>query len=270
MLIKETKVNLSILEKLDQAVYLTQEEAEVKPIAIPVREMSRLGEGVTMVRFADVERLAEDSQVSYIDAVAAIAEASEVDVDKITVAVDEATIIEYPGVLDELNNIVVSPISDNDEIYQLCESILSEGKVGEIGAKMMGLGAIGTGLGSASSSYGSKKNIDRLNNGDHLSRTYLMITGVGDDIERVSNASIKVGSALYFGDKIYDHFKNKPKNVIAKAIAALRKKYHRIMTKAASASDKTLAGKLKNAGGKILIIIDKLLKKLQQGANNLG
>jgi activator of HSP90 ATPase len=119
MLIKESYINkANVINQLNEAVYLDESESMIQPVTIPVREMSRLGEGVTMVRFADVERLAEDSQVSYMDAVAAIAEASEVDASKLTVAVDEADLIVDPSLLDEMTNIVVAPLSESSLAYQ--------------------------------------------------------------------------------------------------------------------------------------------------------
>lgn len=121
MLIKESQLmvqNVNPISLLDEATFITESEAMVQPIAVPVREMSRFGEGATMVHFADVERLAEDNQFTYMEAMAAIAEANQIDASKMTVAVDEADLIVDPSLLDEMANVVVAPLSENSLAYR--------------------------------------------------------------------------------------------------------------------------------------------------------
>jgi hypothetical protein len=87
----------------------------------------------------------------------------------------------------------------------------------------------------------------------------------------IGGTSFKIGAGLFVGDKLYDHFKNKPKNAISKGIASLRKLMAKLKNKMASNS---ILPKQKNmlqkAVNKIGEVIDKLLAKLQRGANKLG
>ena len=109
---------------LDEAVYLDESESLINPATVPVREMSRLGEGVTMVRFDDIAALAESHGADYIDAMVAVAEASGVDPEKMAVAVDEADIITDPDLVLELANVVVAPLSEDSlAMRYVCECI---------------------------------------------------------------------------------------------------------------------------------------------------
>ena len=290
MLIKESQSvkKSSILDQLNEAVYLTEEESSIHPAEISVYEMSRLGEGSAVVSYNDVERFAESNNISFYESLSAIAEASKVDTSKLTIAVDEADLIADPTMVQEMSYVVV-PVSEKDPMYQVCseavdkfiesgddsllEALVNEGKAGTAGKIIAGLGLLSTGAGAAGGVKTLKDIKQGIDDGNGVRQS--VVDNAGKGVASIGlgiggMAAMHVGGALYVGDKIYDHYKNKPKNVIAKAIAALRKKYHRIMTKAASASDKTLAGKLKNAGGKILEIIDKLLAKMQEGANKFS
>ena len=109
---------------LDEAVYLDESEALINPTTVPIREMSRLGEGVTMVRFDDIAALAESHGADYIDAMVAVAEASGVDPELMAVAVDEADIITDPDIVLELANVVVAPLSEDSlAMRYVCECV---------------------------------------------------------------------------------------------------------------------------------------------------
>lgn len=104
---------------LNESVYLDESESILSPMAVPVVENARIG--ACVVAFDDVERLAEDHGVDYIDAMVGIAEANEIDMDHLAVSVPEWKIIADPEVVNELSNVVVSPISSDHPIYELCE-----------------------------------------------------------------------------------------------------------------------------------------------------
>ena len=258
MLIKESHINkTNVINQLNEAVYIDESESKVQPVTIPVREMSRLGEGVTMVRFADVERLAEDSQVSYMDAVAAIAEASEVDASKMTIAVDEATIIESPEVLDELANVVVAPISDNDVIYQFCEAVtdayLESGDESVLEA-VLDEGILGDLKDDVK--WSAKATKKSWQTHGIKAPYYNFKTNAKTDIRTIKG--------------LYNKFKDRPRNVIAKKIASLRKIYAKWMEKAKIEKDAKIASVFKKAGHALMTVIDKLLQAMQRGANKLG
>ena len=279
MLIKESqllKQSKDPIAMLDEATFLSEEESKVQPVTIPVREMSRLGEGVTMVRFADVERLAEDSQVSYMDAVAAIAEASEVDASKLTIAVDEADLIVDPSLLDEMTNIVVAPLSESSVAYQyvaecidawadmdaenadeLLEAALVEDT--ELKAFAEGLDEVKTKAAEV-----AEKGKEAAGQAAEAAKE-----AGGKAVQFAKdNPKTVVGGALAAAGvaaAIYKASNNKPKSWIGQKIAALRNVYAKWMKKAQNA-DASVAGRIKAAAGKIMAIIDKLMAKLQNAA----
>ena len=103
---------------LNEATYLDENEAIIRPQTIPIAENSRIG--AYTVRFDDVHRLAESHGTSYLDAVVSIAESSGVDPAYLKVAVDEAEIICNPDVVLALpeNSVVVAPLSENSLAFQ--------------------------------------------------------------------------------------------------------------------------------------------------------
>lgn len=127
MLITESQLNRSVETTgfqgiLDEAVYLSETESALNPIAVPVVENTRIGAAV--VNFSDVERLAEENGLDYFEAVESIAEANEIDMDSVAVAVDEARIIMDPAIIDECHNVVVRPISEQSDAYVFVDLML--------------------------------------------------------------------------------------------------------------------------------------------------
>jgi hypothetical protein len=286
MLIKESQLQsrLDPMSMLAEATFLSEEESRVQPVTIPVREMSRLGEGVTMVRFADVERLAEDSQVSYMDAVAAIAEASEVDVDKMTIAVDEADLIVDPSLLDEMTNIVVAPISENSLAYRYVSECIDAwanmDDTAEVDAMLEAalvedsdLEAFCEGLASDYRDGADKKFIDQEN--EDVRKPNTLAGKAGQVAAGVANAVSKnkgtvaaaggLATALAVGAAALKKANGKPKSWIGQKIASLRNIYAKWMKRAQN-SDASVAGRIKAAAGKLMAIIDQLMAKLQKAA----
>lgn len=68
--------------------------------------------------------------------------------------------------------------------------------------------------------------------------------------------------------KLVQAYRNKPRSVIAKKIASLRRVYSRWMEKAQSSREPGIAAKLKKGAAQILQVIDKLLEVLQKRADN--
>jgi len=290
MLIKESQLQsrLDPMSMLAEATFLSEEESKVQPVTIPVREMSRLGEGVTMVRFADVERLAEDSQVSYMDAVAAIAEASEVDASKMTIAVDEADLIVDPSLLDEMTNIVVAPLSENslaykyvaecidawagmddtDEVDTMLEAALVEDSDLEAFIEAEEIKA----LPAPKEDKNPPVAVDQPKEKGTFGKAADAVKGAaGKAVQFAKDNPKALGGAalatagLGLGYKILKSADGKPKSWIGQKIAALRNIYAKWMKKAQN-SDASVAGRLKAAAGKLMAIIDKLMAKLQKAA----
>ena len=105
---------------LNESVYLNESESILSPMAVPVVENARIG--ACVVAFDDVERLAEDHGVDYIDAMVGIAEANQISMDHLAVSVPEWKIIADPEIVNELSNVVVAPISSQNPVYQFCEA----------------------------------------------------------------------------------------------------------------------------------------------------
>ena len=114
----QLRMNSDPMAVLNEATYLDENEALIRPQTIPIAENSRIG--AYTVRFDDVHRLAESHGASYLDAVVAIAESSGVDPAHLKVAVDEAEIICNPDVVLALpeNGVVVAPLSENSLAFQ--------------------------------------------------------------------------------------------------------------------------------------------------------
>ena len=105
---------------LNESVYLDESEAVVSAKAIPVVENNTIDAFV--VRFNDVSTFAEDHGVSYEDAMNVIAESNNIDVNDLAVAVKETTIMANPSIVNELCNVVVTPIPETDSMYQFTEA----------------------------------------------------------------------------------------------------------------------------------------------------
>ena len=123
MLIRSNQLTLNEATSiLDSGVYLTEAEAALNPVAVPVLENQRLG--VCTVSYNDIQRVCEDYGCYSEDALYAIAEASNVDIDHIAVAIDESDIILDPSIVNEFPQYVVKPLSENSLAYILCETSL--------------------------------------------------------------------------------------------------------------------------------------------------
>ena len=105
---------------LNESVYLDESESITSAKAIPVVENTNIGAYV--VRFNDLSCFAEDHGVSYEDAMNSVAEANSIDIDHLAVAVKETTIMANPGIVNELANVVVTPLPKTDSMYQFTEA----------------------------------------------------------------------------------------------------------------------------------------------------
>lgn len=124
MLIRSNQLTLNESTSiLDSGVYLTEAEAALNPVAVPVLENQRLG--VCTVSYNDIQRVCEDYGCYNEDALYAIAEASNVDIDHIAVAIDESDIILDPSIVNEFPQYVVKPLSENSLAYIFCESAIT-------------------------------------------------------------------------------------------------------------------------------------------------
>ena len=111
MLFKQSDLSSNPIQEanniLNESVYLDESESITSAKAIPVVENTNIGAYV--VRFNDVSCFAEDHGMNYNDAMKSIAESNGID-------------MANPGIINELNNVVVTPIPKTDAIYQFTEA----------------------------------------------------------------------------------------------------------------------------------------------------
>ena len=105
---------------LNESVYLDESESILSAKAIPVVENSRIGAYV--VKLEDIATFAEDYGMNYNDAMNAVVESNDIDMDHLAVAVKETTIMANPSIVNELANVVVTPIPQTDPVYQFTEA----------------------------------------------------------------------------------------------------------------------------------------------------
>ena len=105
---------------LNESIYLDESESILSAKAIPVVENTNIGEYV--VRFNDIATFAEDHGMNFENAISSIAESNDIDTNNLAVAVKETTIMANPDIVNELNNVVVTPIPKTDAIYQFTEA----------------------------------------------------------------------------------------------------------------------------------------------------
>ena len=124
MLFKQSDLVYDLIQEasniLNESVYLDESEAVVSAKAIPVVENSRIGAYV--VRLEDIATFAEDHGMSYENAISSIAESNGIDTNNLAVAVKETTIMANPSIVNELANVVVTPIPKTDAMYRFTEA----------------------------------------------------------------------------------------------------------------------------------------------------
>lgn len=210
---------------LGEAVFLDEEECALQPIAVPVVENTRIG--ALVANFSDIERLSEENNIDYIDAVYAVAESNDVNFGSIAVAIDEARIIADPELIDEVANVVVRPISENSDAYVFVDMLVE--------------------------AYAKTGDVDFLN--------YMLEAEKADkkDDKVVSDTAVEGNKAeaekvkVYgFLAKIKKYAIDKPKEWIAERIAALNAKMVEYRQKLEA----------KKAEGKDLSIFQQILKKI--------
>ena len=110
------------------------------------------------------------------------------------------------------------------------------------------------------------------NGGGLIARPSNSVLGGGssgsDKSKYLKYGAAAVGGAALAGSAWYAYkkYKNQPKSVIGKRIAALRQIYAKFMKRAQSAKDNGIAAKLKKVAAHVLKVVDKLLGYLQNKA----
>ena len=220
---------------LNESVYLDESEAVVSAKAIPVVENSRIGAYV--VRLEDIATFAEDHGVSYMDAMSSIAESNSINTNNLAVAVKETTIMANPGIVNELANVVVTPLPQTDAMYQFTEACV-DAFIESGDTSYMDLlveGSTNTNLNkfvNHHDGYATKE----VKNGTFV--VYRSVDGrIQDAADRIdkerSNAKLDMENEQSKIKKLLKTIKyygyNTPKERIASALATLTKKYNNMI-----------------------------------------
>ena len=238
---------------LNESVYLDESEAVVSAKAIPVVENNTIGAYV--VRFDNMASFAEDHGVSYEDAMTSIAESNGIDVKDLAVAVKETTIMANPDIVNELANVVVTPIPETDCVYQFTEAcvdaFIESGDVSYMDLlieettkdeKIMDM------IHSRAAKYERRMDDKKSKINSDLEANKLDMKNEQSNIKKLLKAV-----------KHYGY--NTPKALIQKAIASLRKKYNQILQNIPK--DKSQQKWYQ----KILIVIEKTINRIGQYIN---
>lgn len=340
MLFTEAQLQPRGLDLLDEAVYLTEEEVIVKPQTVPILESSNLQ--AYHIPYYAIEALAESNGYSLRDAILEVCAVDEIDPFKVAVSISEDEAILNPEVVQELDNVVIAPISHMDPIYHLCEAVIDEYADSLDNALLESLFNSDMSHGSilkamqqaniditnrhrlAALKVHSSSELDRVNakyekelqdvskeaqdaikrgrdkrlaqrqqqasqsnnsilgslvsnNQNKQNSNGGMVSAVGHEVvdalgkgiaKMLGVTALGTTAAIGGGILAYKHYQNKPKSVIAKKIASLRKLYAKTMHRFQNASDNGIKNKLKHVAGKILEMIDKLLGFLQRKADH--
>ena len=266
---------------LDEATYLTQSEGQIQPQTVPVMEVSRLD--VVQIPFYAINELAESNGCGLLEAAAAVCSADGIDPQNAVISMTEEEVILYPDVVQEIGSVIVAPISSQDEVYQFCEAcidayaesgseeylnaILNEVEWGE-GPLQGPIAGLKDKLWGIKHHMTTKNIPGRIKN---VIKRNPYKTSVG--LLYASGATTPIALPLQFYgtakgiQKIYKKFRNRPKSVIAKKIASLRKLYETWLHRAKIEQDDKTAGVMKTIATNIMMLIDKLLAFLQRKAD---
>ena len=240
---------------LNESVYLNESEAVVSAKAIPVVENSRIGAYV--VRLEDIATFSEDHGMNYMDAMSSIAESNGIDMDHLAVAVKETTIMANPGIVNELNNVVVTPLPETDSMYRFTEACV-DAFIESGDTSYMDL------LVEETTTKKDKQIMDMIHNRAKRYESYAKNEKLAIDRDLKSN---KLNLENEKSDikgllKIVKHYGyNTPKALIMKAIASLRIKYNQLL------QDIPKDKSQQKWYQKILLVIEKTINKLGQFVN---
>ena len=260
MLFKQSDLSYNSIQEasniLNESVYLDESEAVVSAKAIPVVENTNIGAYV--VRFNDMATFAEDYGVSYNNAMNSVAESNGIDTNNLAVAVKETTIMANPGIINELNNVVVTPLPQTDAMYQFTEACV-DAFIESGDTSYMDLLVEET-----TNAKKDKQIMDMIHNRAKRYESYAKNDKFVIDRDLKSN---KLNLENEKSDikkllKIVKHYGyNTPKALIMKAIAFLRIKYNQLL------QDIPKDKSQQKWYQKILIVIEKTINKLGQYHN---
>ena len=247
MLFKESDLAQDV--NLDQYMYLTEQESKMNISTIPVLENSRIG--IHTVDFDNVQKIAEDYGCDYLTAINSIQESNKLD--SVAVVVDESTIIEDASIINELENVIIKPQSENSTAYQFCEEManayLESGDEQYLDAIVLDEGIL----------------VNAKNSNNNIKDFYTYKTARKHNPKKsVRYNRFKLIGKIYNFRKAIRMANNKPKSWISQKIASLRGIYAKWLEAAKKESDANKANVIKKAAASLLKIIDQLLAKMQE------
>ena len=259
MLFKQTDLSSNPIQEanniLNESVYLDESESILSAKAIPVVENSRIGAYV--VKLEDIATFAEDYGMNYNDAMNAVVESNDIDMDHLAVAVKETTIIANPSIVKELANVVVNPNPQTDPVYQFTEACVNA-FIESGDTSYMDL------LVEETTTKKDKQIMDMIHN--RAKRFEKALDFRKNKIDKnLENNKLNLENEKSNIKKLLQTVKHygykTPKALIQKALIALRKKYNQLL------QDIPKDKSQQKWYQKILIVIEKTINKLGQFVN---
>ena len=285
MLFTESNLTTNGLHILNEGISITEQESFLHPSTIPISEVSRLN--TVQIPYNTLLTFAEENGYSFQESLSMIAEAHDLNIENLSVCIQEEDIILDPDLINEFSNIIISPISSNDEIYQLCEETINAYVESEDEKYLLSLleepnwgeGPLQNPIAGAKDKFWgikhhmtTKNPIGRIKNVIKRNpyKAGTAIAMAAGPIGTIPASALQLYGGAKSIQRIYKKFKNRPRSVIAKKIASLRKLYETWLHRAKIEKDDKTAGVLKTIATNIMLLIDKLLELLQKGADKLS
>lgn len=110
------------LRILDEAAYLTMEEAAINPLTVPIIS---LYEGSKLVEYEYLKRMMLEVGVDINEAKSVLAEVNDIDPSSIITVIPEYEMLINPYLSEDAGNFVLTSISSDSDAYFFCETIVS-------------------------------------------------------------------------------------------------------------------------------------------------
>lgn len=125
MIINEEQLSSSkIFNILDNSTFLLENEMNAISYS-PVIENSNIGAHI--LRYKDLEEVANNYNINYNSAINLIAEQNNIDPESICISVDQGEAIVYPEILMEFsNNYILEKLPEDNPEVELCDSVIEQ------------------------------------------------------------------------------------------------------------------------------------------------
>lgn len=113
-----TEVAFSIL---DEATYLTEEEAALNPITVPVVSIDK---GSNLVEYDYLKQMMQEAGIDLRQARQAIAEVNGIELPSLVTVVPDYELLINPSIREDVGSYVLTPLSPDSDVYEFCEALV--------------------------------------------------------------------------------------------------------------------------------------------------